>query len=250
MRTYLVTGVASEESLAWGVARRLLERGHSCIVAALPSNVRRARRLMRAYGAEDAVLPLDVCSEASLAELGAHIEQRNTQLDGVLHAIAYAPMEDLAETVCMVSRAGFLTAFEVSVYSLSAVLRVCMPSLRSSASVVALTYQGSQRVMQDYGIMGPAKAALECLVRYLASDLGASGIRVNSVSPGPVLTLAASVFPGIESKLEQAANRSPLRQRTTHEQVAETVEFLLGNGAAGITGQCIHVDQGLSILGG
>lgn len=249
MSTYLITGVASEQSIAWAVAERLLRGGDKCILASLPGNVRRAQRLMRHFDAEQSVVPLDVSSDESLAELGQEVEKRTKSLDGVLHSIAHAPLDELREEVLMVSREGFRSTFETSTYSLMAILRAVLPRLGHHASVVALTYRGSQQVMDGYGIMGPAKAALECFVRYLATELGPRGIRINSVSPGPILTLSASVFPDIEARIEAAARRSPMRQRTTHAQVAEVVGFLLGAGAAGVTGQCVGVDQGLSVLG-
>jgi enoyl-[acyl-carrier protein] reductase I len=248
-KTYLITGVAMEESIGWAAAERLLREGATCYVAALPTNVKRARRLMRAFSQEDHVIPLDVRSEASLTELGALLVARNRLLDGVLHSIAYAPADDLAGPVTDVTRTGFLETMEVSVYSLCALVRAATPVLQAGSSIVALTYYGSQKAMHGYGVLGAAKAALESLVRYLASELGPRGIRVNSVSPGPILTPAASAFGDIQSKIEEAALRAPLRQRTTQAQVAEVVRLLFSPEFGAVTGQCVHVDHGLSIVG-
>lgn len=249
MGTYLISGVATEHSIAWAAAERLLQEGAICYVASLPANVKRARRLMRTFSKEDDVLPLDVRSDSSLEALGAMLAERGALLDGLLHSIAYAPLEDLAEGTMDTTRAGFLETMEVSVYSLCALVRASRSALKNGSSIVALTYHGSQRAIAGYGLMGPAKAALESLVRYLACELGPRGIRVNAVSPGPILTPAASAFGDIEAKIEAAARRAPTRARTTQAQVAEVVRTLFAPESGAITGQCIYADNGLSIVG-
>jgi enoyl-[acyl-carrier protein] reductase I len=246
--TYLITGVANEQSIAWATARSLLESGASCYFASFPANVKRSRRLLREYDAEDRVLELDVRADASLLALRDALAARTDRLDGVLHSIAFAPPEALLEPLLALPREAFADTMDVSVYSLIALLRAVDPMLRDS-SVVAMTYRGSQACMDGYGAMGPAKAALESLVRYLAVELGSRGVRVNSLSAGPLLTLSSSVFENIEEKIARASAVAPGRQVLTHQQVASALSFLLGPRSVGITGQCICVDHGLSILG-
>jgi enoyl-[acyl-carrier protein] reductase I len=243
---YLITGVANEWSIAWAVAQRVLERGGVCHLACLPANERRVRKLMRAHDLEDHVYAIDVTHAAELESLAGALAARTDTLSGVLHAVAYADLEELQAGLLHSTREGFAKAMDVSVYSLVGLCRATRPLLREGSSVVALTYHGSQVCIPGYNVMGVAKAALESLARYLASELGPAGIRVNTVSPGPILTLAASVFDDIEAKIERAAQLSPLRQRTTQQHVAGLVDYLFSEAASAVTGQCLYVDHGLS----
>jgi enoyl-[acyl-carrier protein] reductase I len=251
-RLYLVTGAANEASIAWAVAAGLLGDNTRCILAAMPRNVRRVEKLVQRSGYSADVLPLDVKEDASLVELAASVRARigdEGMLAGILHAIAYANMDDLAAGVVDTTRAGFLEALDVSVYSFLALVRHMRPLLGRGASVVALTYHGSQKCIPGYNVMGIAKAALESACRYLAYDVGKDGIRVNCVSPGPLLTLSSSAFPEIEAKLERAGRASPLGVPTQMDDVSATIRYVLSPAAAGITGQCIYVDNGLSGMG-
>lgn len=247
---YLVTGVANEASIAWGVADRLLSQGARCILASLPRNKHRAEKLVARAGYEATVVSCDVTDPESLEAVGAAVAAEGGSLAGVLHSIAYANMEDLERATVDVSREGFLEAMDISVYSLLALVRAVRPSLHEGAAVVALTYHGSQRCMPGYNLMGVAKAALESACRYLAHDLGPDGIRVNCASPGALLTLSSSAFLDIQENIERAAEASPIRAPTSMEDVSSTVCFLLSGAAAGITGQVIYIDNGLSIMGG
>lgn len=247
--TYLVTGVANEWSIAWATAERLLVEKQRCLVACLPANRGRVRRLLSRYGAEENLLDLDVGSDASLAEFSALLAAKADGLDGVLHSIAFADAEELREGILATTRDGFAMAMDRSVYSLLALSRGLSPLLRPGTSIVTLSYYGAQKCMPGYGIMGVAKAALESLVRYLASELGPRGVRVNAVSAGAMVTLSSSVFDDIESKVAQAAKVAPLRRATTQADVAGVVTYLFSSAAAAVSGQCLFADHGASSVG-
>jgi enoyl-[acyl-carrier protein] reductase I len=247
---HVITGVANEASIAWAVAERLLRSGEPCLLASLPRNVRRAEKLLERANYVAPVIGLDVGDESSFAVLSAAVAAQGQRVASVLHAIAYARMEDLQAPTLEASREGFLESIDISVYSLLALVRALRPFLAPEASVVTLSYHGAQKCMPGYNIMGIAKAALESAVRYLAYELGAAGIRVNCASPGALLTLSSSAFPEIQESIERGAASSPLRAATRMEDVSAAVCFLLSGAAAGITGQVVYLDNGLSIMGG
>lgn len=247
---YLIAGVANEASIAWGVAQRILAAGHPCMITSLAKNLHRVHKLVTRAGFEAEVVALDVSDDASLRQLAETVESSGRRIAGVLHAIAYARIEDLQGSTLGVSRAGFIEAMNVSVYSLLALLRSVRPWLDAGSSIVALSYHGSQRCISGYDLMGIAKAALESACRYLANELGRDGIRVNCASPGPMLTLSSSAFEDIQEKIERAAELAPLRSVVRMEDVASVVWHLLSQQSAGVTGQVLYVDNGLSILGG
>jgi enoyl-[acyl-carrier protein] reductase I len=247
---YVVTGVANEWSLAWSVVRHLARGGGICHVACLPAHERRVSRLLRDEGFSSAQLyPLDVRVPESLASVSRGVASHTSHVSGVLHSIAYADGEELQAGVLGTTKDGFVTAMEVSVFSLLSLCQALEPLLARGSSVVTMTYHGAQKCMPGYGIMGVAKAALESLVRYLASELGPKGVRANAVSAGPVLTLAASVFPDIEAKIHRAAEIAPLRRPTTQDEVAAMVAYLFSSDSRAVTGQCLYVDGGLGIMG-
>lgn len=248
-RLHVITGVANEQSIAWAVAAQLLTAGERCLLLALPRNVRRAEKLVEHAGFTARVLPLDVRDDASLAAVAAVLAERDEPLGGVLHAIAYAAGDELSGPTLEVSRAGFLEAMNVSVYSLLALVRTVRPAMRAGSSVVALSYHGAQKCMPGYNLMGIAKAALESACRYLAYDLGPEGIRVNAVSAGPLVTLSSSAFAGIEERVARAGARSALRRPTELRDVAAAICHLLSDHSDGITAQCLYVDNGLSAMG-
>jgi enoyl-[acyl-carrier protein] reductase I len=246
---YVITGVANEWSIAWAVAKRIAQSGGTCHFMSLPQNLRRVRRLMAELEGDHAAYPLDVTSDASIDEAFAALRGRTDRLSGMLHSIAYADLEDLAAGALGLSREGFLRAVDISVYSLIALARRAEALMAEGGSVVALTYYGAQKCFPGYDVMGVAKAALESLVRYLALGFGPRGIRVNAVSAGPILTLASSAFSDVEAKIERAAQLAPLGRATAATDVADTAAYLFSTQAAGITGQCLFVDNGLSIMG-
>lgn len=247
-QSFLITGVANSASIAWAVTRLLVAEGSDCLLAIHPANRRRVEKLLDREGLHADCVDLDARDDGSFRAMGERLTQKGTKLAGVLHAIAYANMDDLLGRTVDASRQGFLEAIEVSAYSFLALVRTTEPFLDENSGVVALTYFGSQYCIPGYNIMGVAKAALESSARYAAGELGGRGIRVNTVSPGPLLTLSSSVFPDIERSLAQSARQGALKSELSVDAVAKTICHLLGPSAAAVTGQCIRVDNGLSSI--
>jgi enoyl-[acyl-carrier protein] reductase I len=196
-------------------------------------------------------VPLDVQDDAGMDAAVAEAADALGGLDILVHAVAYAPAEDLAGRFADTSRQGFLTALDVSAYSLTALARRAEPHMRArgGGSILTLTYLGGERAVPGYNVMGVAKAALESSVQYLAWDLGEAGIRVNAISAGPVRTRAARGIPGFGEMVERTAERSPLRREINAEEVADAALFLASPLAAAITGEVVHVDAGYHAMG-
>ncbi|CAB1128372.1 Enoyl-[acyl-carrier-protein] reductase [NADH] FabI [Candidatus Hydrogenisulfobacillus filiaventi] len=252
-RRAVVTGVANKRSIAWGIAKALDREGVDLI---LTYQLERFRENIEELVPElsrppAAVLPLDVSDDGSLSAFGDHVQALWNRVDVLVHAIAYARREDLEGRYVDVSRDGFRLALEVSAFSLTALVRALLPLLEQSesASVMTLTYNGSERVMPSYNIMGVAKAALESSVRYLAWDLGASRIRVNAISAGPIRTLASSGVKGLSAFLGTIPERAPLHENITADDVGNAAVFLAGDWSRHVTGQILFVDSGLNIMG-
>ena len=195
-------------------------------------------------------LPCDVSKDEDLEALAASVKKELGGLDFVVHAVAYALREELDGEFLNTSREGYRTAQDISSYSLTALVRRAAPLMEGrGGSVVTLTYMGGERVVPHYNVMGVAKAALECSVRYLAADLGPKGIRVNAISAGPVKTIAASGVHGITKMLEYHRTHAPLRKNTEQEEVGDAALFLVSRLSRGITGEVIHVDGGFHVMG-
>jgi enoyl-[acyl-carrier protein] reductase I len=246
----LVLGVANERSIAWGISQAFHEHGarlgFTFVGEALE---RRVRPLAESVGS-DLIVPCDVTSDEQIAALMEQVRSRWGRLDVVVHSVAFAQRQDLEGRFVDTSRSGFHTALDVSAYSLVAVAHAAETLLAESrGSIVTLTYYGSEKVVQNYNVMGVAKAALEASVRYLAADLGPAGIRVNAISAGPIKTLAAAGIKGFKSILGFTAEKAPLRRNVTLEDVAGAALFLCSDLSAGVTGEVVHVDSGYNILG-
>ena len=229
-RTGLVVGVANKRSIAWAIARKLAE------TLSNPAPV----------------LPLDVQDEAQLDAAVDGAAEALGGLDILVHGVAYAPPEALAGRFVETAREGFRTALEISAYSLTALAQRAERHMRDSeggGSIITLTYIASDRAVPGYNIMGVAKAALECSVRYLAWDLGQSGVRVNAISAGPVRTLAARGVPGFGTMADKAAERAPLQRAITAEEVADAALFLASPLASAVTGETMFVDAGYHAMG-
>jgi enoyl-[acyl-carrier protein] reductase I len=249
-RTYVVMGVANKRSIAWGIARSLHAAGARLIFTYAGERLEASvRELVATLEDETAlVLPCDVTNDEDITKCFAEIKEKVGVIHGVAHCIAFANKEDLSGEYMNVSRDGFLLAHNISSYSLTAVARAAKDLMTEGGSIVTLTYLGGERVVQNYNIMGVAKASLEASVKYLANDLGKYGIRVNAISAGPIRTLSAKGVSDFNSILKEIEERAPLRRTTTQEEVGDTALFLFSDLARGITGENIHVDSGYHIL--
>jgi enoyl-[acyl-carrier protein] reductase I len=242
----LVTGLLSNRSIAYGVAKAARREGAA--LAFTYQNERfkdRVEDMARELGS-DIALPCDVASDEEIARLFAQLGARWEGLDGLVHAIAYAPREAIAgDFLEGLSREAFRVAHDVSAYSFAALAKAALPMMRGrKASLVTLTYLGAERVVPHYNTMGLAKASLEAAVRYLAASLGPQGIRVNGLSAGPIKTLAASGIAGFGKILRFVEEHAPLRRNVTIEDVGNAAAFLLSELAAGVTGEVLYVDNG------
>jgi len=246
----LVLGVANKRSLAWAIAKRASEAGAELALTfqgeRLEENV---RELAGTLGKESQILPCDVTADDQVEALFAKIRESMGRLDFVVHAAAFAPPEALSEPFVQTSREAFRMALDISAYSLVSLARGAQPLMTEGGSIVTLTYLGAERVFPNYNVMGVAKAALECSVRYLASDLGPQNIRVNAISAGPVKTLAAKGISGFSDILGVYRERAPLRRNTESSEVGDTGLFLISDAARGITGEVLYVDGGYHVMG-
>lgn len=245
----LITGVANDRSIAWGIAQALHREGAALGFTYVGEALeKRVRPLAASVGAAF-VEPCDVRSDEQIAALMRRVGQVYGQLDILIHAIAFANSEELSGSYLKTSREGFLMAMDISAYSLTALVTAAQELLAPGASIITLTYAGSQRVVPNYNVMGVAKAALEASVRYLAADLGPRNIRVNSISAGPVRTLAASGISGFRTMYKQFAHSAPLRRHVTSEDVGNTALWLCSDLGSAVTGETIFVDCGAHMLG-
>ncbi|MDI3327568.1 MAG: enoyl-ACP reductase [Alicyclobacillaceae bacterium] len=249
-KTALIMGVANERSIAWAIARAFLAHGARLIFTYQGERLeRRVRELTRDVPGA-LLFPCDVTKDGDLDRLYESVRQETDALHVLVHSIAFAKSEDLSGLYAETSREGFAVAHDISVYSLVAVVQRLRPLLsKEGGSVITMTYMGSERVMPNYNVMGVAKAALEASVRYLASELGPEGIRVNAISAGPIRTLSAKGIRDFNTILKVVEEKSPLRRTTDPEEVGDTAVFLASRMSRGITGEVIHVDGGYHIMG-
>ncbi len=242
----LVCGVASEESIAWAIARTMHRAGAG--VSLSYQQRFRSRVLQLARGGEVPIRYLERCDVTQPSELEAFFEGLPAPLDVVVHSIAYAQPATFAQPIRDVDQGAFAEALNASCHSLIALARAAAPRMAHGGAILAMTYLGGQRVVANYKLMGIAKAALEATVRELAADLGPSGVRVNAISAGPVRTLAASQVSGFDGMIEQYRARAPLRRCISQDDVGAMATFLASEGARNVTGQVMFVDAGTSIL--
>jgi enoyl-[acyl-carrier protein] reductase I len=253
-RRALVMGVANEFSLAWGIAESLAAAGAELAFSYLPDergrSERRVRRLAERVRSE-LVLPCDVRKDEDLTALFSGLTEQWGAMEILVHSIAWARTEDLSSAFSATSREGFALANEVSTYSfVGAAHRASRLMAGRPGSIVTLTYLGSRRAVPHYNVMGVAKAGLESAVRYLAAEMGPSGIRVNAVSPGPIETLSSSAIAGLDRMLQAVSAQAPLRRNVTAQEVGDAVAFLCSDAARGITGQILDVDAGFHLTAG
>ncbi len=247
----IIIGVANESSIAWGCAKAFHAAGAELAITYLNEKAEPyVRPLAEKLGAP-IILPLDVQNDAQMEGLFAEVKQQWGSLDFVLHSIAFAPKSDLHGRVADCSKDGFLKAMEISCYSFIKLAHLAEPLLKKGepgGSLLTVTYYGSEKVVPHYGIMGPVKAALESSVRYLASEFGEEGIRVNAISPGPLMTRAASGIQNFEELLLEAKQKSPKRNVVTVDDVGSLAKFLVSDESRYITGNVSYVDAGLHTI--
>jgi enoyl-[acyl-carrier protein] reductase I len=252
-RRALVVGVANKRSIAWSIAQAL--GGAGARVAMTYQNERTerdVRRLAGELGGDVPVLPLDVQDDAQMdASVDAAAEALGGGIDVLVHAVAFARQEDLTGRFTDISRDGFALAMDISAYSLIALAKRAEPHMRAAGggSVMTLSYIAADRAVPGYNVMGIAKSALECIVRYLAWDMGDGGIRVNAISAGPVRTLAARGIPGFSDMADQIAARTPLRREIEVDEVGATGLYLASDLSRGVTGETLFVDAGYHAMG-
>lgn len=247
----LIVGVASERSIAWGIAEAMHREGAELAFTYPNDKLKeRVETLASSIGAT-IVLPLDVTVDAQLDAAFAALQREWGHLDIVIHAVAFAPREALAGSFTQsTSREAFAIAHDVSSYSLTALARGAAPLMQGRAgAILTLSYLGAVRAIPSYNVMGLAKASLEANVRFLAADLGPQGIRVNGISAGPIKTLAAAGIGGFRKMLARVAEVAPLRRNVTQQDVGNAAAFLCSDLAAGITGEILYVDGGFSTIG-
>jgi len=252
----LILGVANDHSIAWAIAQKVMAEGGLCGFTHLPDrpdderqrNRRRVSMLTDQAPNAKFLVPLDVSKDEQIKEVMDRAAQEFGKIDFLLHAIAFASMEDLKRDTVETSRSGFLMAMEISAYSLIAVANAARPILNDGAAIATMTYFGGEKAVPGYNVMGICKAALDSAVKYLAYDLGPRGIRVNALSAGPIRTLAGRGA-GVEEMLQFYEKVAPLGRNVSHEEVGRTGAFLLAPDSDGITGEILHVDCGYNIMG-
>src|SRR5438876_4730795 len=245
-----IFGVANDRSIAWAISEAFHAEGAELAFTYAGEVLeKRVRPLAEGIGAK-IILPCDVTKDEEIEKVFATLKQEWGSLDILIHAIAFANKEDLANPYVQTSRQGFHLAMDVSAYSFVALARHAAPLMEGrKASMLTLMYMGSEKVIPNYNVMGVAKAALEGSIRYLAYDLGPKGIRVNAISAGPIKTLAARAVAGLGDMLKAHADRAPLKRNVDPGEVGGTAAFLLSDAGSGITGETIYVDCGYNIMG-
>lgn len=244
----LVFGVANDRSIAWGIARALNLHGAEVSFSYAADPLERRVRPLASQLGSTFIEKCDVSDDGEIADLFAKVHERIGRIDILVHAIAYAPKEDLAGEFVNTSRAGFKIAMDVSTYSLVALTRAALPFMTEGGTVITLTHYGGDKVAPGYRLMGVAKAALESSVRYLASELGHLGIRVNAISAGPVRTLAAAGVAGFREAYPYFAQSAPMRRNIDIDDVGNAAVWLASEMSRNVTGQVVFVDSGHSIL--
>jgi len=248
----LVTGIANNRSIAWGIAQQLHQGGANLGITYLPDEKGRMERKVAELVEPlnpSLYLPCNVQNDTQIDEIFATIKEKWGRLDILIHCLAFANKDDLSGDFSNTSRSGFSLALDVSAYSLVRLAGAAKPLMTQGGSIVTLTYLGGVRVVPNYNVMGIAKAALEMNVRYLAAEMGPSNIRVNGISAGPIRTLASSAVGGILDMIHHVEQVAPLRRTVTQTEVGNAAAFLCSDLSSGVTGQILYVDSGYEIMG-
>ncbi len=248
-RNVLIMGLRNKWSIAWGIAKEAYSEGANVILTYLGEREKEdVEKLAKELGNPN-LYSCDISSDEQIDSLFNSIEKDYGKIHGLVHAIAHAKSEDMRNDFVNTSRDGFAHALDISAYSLVAVTRAAHKLMTDGGSVVTLTYYGADKVFSGYNVMGVAKAALEASVRYLASDLGKDGIRVNAISAGPIKTLSAKGVKDFGNILDTVEEKSPIRRRVNPTDVGKTSLYLLSDLASGVTGEVLFVDGGFNIMG-
>ncbi len=245
----LIMGLANDKSIAWGIARALSEAGAELAFSYQGDALKKRVDPLAAQLGSEIVLPCDVSDEESIDGLFTALAKKWGKLDFIVHAIGFSDKNELRGRYVDTSRANFKLTMDVSVYSFTAVMQRAEKMMSEGGSAITLTYYGAEQVMPHYNVMGVAKAALEASVKYLAEDLGKDGIRVNSISAGPIKTLAASGIGDFRYIMKWNEYNSPLRRNVTIDDVGKSALYLLSDLSSGVTGENLHVDSGYHIVG-
>lgn len=246
----LITGIASQRSIANGIAEAMHREGAELAFTYQNDKLKSRVEDAATRCGSDIVLPLDVADDGQIAALFAQLGRRWDRFDVLVHAIAYAPREAIeGGFLDGLTRENFAVAHDISAYSLAALAKAARPMMRGGGAILTLSYLGAERALSNYNVMGVAKASLEACVRYLALNLGPDGIRVNAISAGPIKTLAAAGIANFRKMLGHVEQYAPLRRSVTIEDVGNAAAFLCSDLASGITGEVTYVDAGYNILG-
>lgn len=244
----LILGIANKHSIAYGIAKALREQGVELALSYVGAPILKRITPIAEELETDMVFECDVTKDNDLKHLMGEISKRWNQIDYIVHSVAFAPSSDLNIPFHETSRHGFLTAMDISVYSLLATIRAAQSLLVPGSAVITLSYYGAQKVVPNYGVMGIAKAALEASVRYLAYSMGEKGVRVNAISAGPMKTLSSSAIGGVSQAQRRIEKGAPLARNIEQEDIAKTALYLLSDLASGVTGDLIFVDAGMSVM--
>ncbi|MGF1676386.1 MAG: enoyl-ACP reductase FabI [Rivularia sp. (in: cyanobacteria)] len=248
----LVTGIANNRSIAWGIAQQLHKAGANIGITYLPDEKGKMEKKVADLVeplSPSLFLPCNVQDDEQVKSTFDTIKEKWGSLDILIHCLAFAKKDDLTGGFSETSRAGFNLALEISAYSLAQLAGAAKPLMSQGGSIVTLTYLGGVRAIPNYNVMGVAKAALESSVRYLAAELGEQNIRVNAISAGPIRTLASSAVGGILDMIHHVEQVAPLKRTVTQLEVGNAAAFLCSDLASGITGQVLYVDAGYEIMG-
>lgn len=248
-KTALVVGVANEHSIAWGCAKALHDAGAQMAVTYLNDKAEPYVRPLAESIEAPIIMPLDVNDDVQLDALYGEIKQRWGQLDVLVHSIAFAPRDDLQGRVVDCSREGFRNAMDVSVHSFIRMVQKAEPLMKNGGSCMSMSFYGASKVVSTYNVMGPVKAALEAVTRELASELGSKGIRVNTLSPGPLATRAASGIRNFDDMMDEASRRAPTHHLVSIEDCGAYAVFLASDASRNVTGGLHFIDGGYNIMG-
>ena len=248
-KTAVVFGLANKRSIAWAIAQRLNEAGARIAICYQTERLKREADALLPELRDAKAFQCDVSNDAEIDATFAALKNTYGTLDMVVHSVAFAPADTMKHDFLLTTREDFRTALDISAYSLIAVARGAAPLMPNGGAILTLTYYGADKVFPNYNVMAVAKAALECAVRYLAGSLGPKNIRVNAISAGAIKTLAARGIGDLQSMLDHAAQKAPLKRNVDAAEVGNTAAFLLSPLASGITGEVTFVDCGYNITG-